>query len=127
MTRWLPALLCFLATLAQAQSLPLNRIKLPPGFEISVLARNLPSARSLALSPGNVLYVGSQRDRVYAVKLQGEGEDVRAGETFTVASGLNVPNGVALRDGALYIAEINRILKIEDVERRLSAPPKPTV
>lgn len=113
------------AGLAQSSRLPLESIRLPPGFEISVLAANLPSARSLALSAGNVLYVGSQRDRVYAVKLDAAG--TRATGTTIVASGLNVPNGVALREGALYIAEINRILRIDNIDGSLASPGKPAV
>ena len=32
---------------------------------------------------------------------------------------LNMPNGVAFRDGALYVAEINRILRYDDIEASL--------
>jgi glucose/arabinose dehydrogenase len=38
-----------------------------------------------------------------------------------------VPNGVAFRDGALYVAEINRILRYDGIESRLADPPKPVV
>src|SRR3954467_15109541 len=106
MTRWLLVLLCCCATLVKAQSLPLDKIKLPPGFEISLFADRLSGARSMTAGPGNIVYVGSNRSgRVYAVKHNG----TRATETITIASGLNSPNGVALKDGALYVAEINRI------------------
>ena len=37
---------------------------------------------------------------------------------FTIASGLNHPNGVAFHDGALYVAEIQRISKYEKIESR---------
>jgi glucose/arabinose dehydrogenase len=108
----------------QAQSLPLDKIKLPPGFEISVFADKLPGARSLALGPGNVLYVGSMRPgRVYAVR----STLGRAPEVFTIASGLNTPNGVAVREGALYVAEISRILRYDDIGNHLASPPKPVV
>lgn len=107
---------------ACGRELPLDKIKLPPGFRISLYA-DVPGARSMALSPDGTLYVGTRGDKVYAVRNRGK----RAGEVVTVASGLNTPNGVALRDGALYVAEINRILRFDDIALRLRDPPKPVV
>jgi hypothetical protein len=50
---WTLALIgVFGATEAETQSLPIHQIKLPPGFEISIFAENVPNARSMALSPG---------------------------------------------------------------------------
>ena len=112
-----------LAQAAFAQRLPLERIKLPPGFEISVFADRVPEARSLALGKSNVLFVGTRADRVYAVRYR----EAKATQVITLASGLKMPNGVALKDGALYVAEVNRILRFDDVEARLDARPKPVV
>jgi len=112
-----------LAQAAFAQRLPLERIKLPPGFEISVFADRVPEARSLALGRNNVLFVGTRADRVYAVRYR----DAKATQVITLAAGLRMPNGVALRDGALYVAEVNRILRFDDIEAQLDARPKPVV
>src|SRR3981081_3490701 len=112
-----------LAQPALAQRLPLERIKLPPGFEISVFADGVPDARSLALGKNSVLFVGTRTDRVYAVRYR----DAKATQAITIASGLRMPNGVALRDGTLYVAEVNRILRFDDIEGQLDARPKPTV
>jgi glucose/arabinose dehydrogenase len=110
----------------------LDRIKLPPGFKISIYAGNVAAARSMALSPSGVLYVGSRWDgrnnqpgKVYAV-VDKDG-DYKADEVLTVASGLNMPNGVALRDGDLYVAEVNRITRYDDIDNHLSSPPAPVV
>jgi glucose/arabinose dehydrogenase len=46
-----------------------------------------------------------------------------AENVFTVASGLNTPCGVAFKDGSLYVAEVNRILRFDDIENNLSTPP----
>ncbi len=102
-----------LAGPASARSLPLERIKLPPGFEISVFTDEVPGARSLAVGRETV-FVGTMRGRVYGVRYR----DGKATEVRTLASGLNTPNGVALKDGALYVAEINRILRFPDAERQ---------
>src|SRR5690606_515291 len=48
-------------------------------------------------------------------------------ERHVIASGLNSPNGVAWRDGDLYVAEISRILRFEDIDKRLKNPPAPVV
>ena len=108
---------------AEAQRLPLDTIKLPPGFEIRVFADNVPSARSMALGPSGVLFVGTRSDRVYAVSYQGD----KATQVRVVASGLNMPNGVAFRDGALFVAEVSRILRFDGIAAKLDSPPRPAV
>ncbi|MBK8704510.1 MAG: sorbosone dehydrogenase family protein [Saprospiraceae bacterium] len=107
-------------------SLPLDRIKLPPGFVIDVYANDVKNARSMDLSPNGTLFVGT-RDlgSVYAVK-DTDGDYV-ADQVFVLATGLNMPNGVAFRDGDLYVAEVSRILKYEKIESRLDNPPAPVV
>jgi len=98
--------------------LPVEAIRLPPGFEIGVFAADVPSARSLAHGEGGVVFVGTNSGgRVYALRYRG----ARATEVITLASGLDMPNGVALKGGALYVAEVNRILRFDDVEARLGA------
>ena len=44
-----------------------------------------------------------------------------------IASGLREPAGVAFRDGALYVSAVDRILRFDDIERRLADPPQPVV
>lgn len=107
----------------------LAAVRLPPGFSVSVYADNLPGARSLALGPGGTLFVGTRDDvgegRVYAVAdRDGDG---RAEATYEIARGLFKPNGVALKGGALYVAEVSRVLRFDDIEARLAFPPAPVV
>ena len=114
----------FFPVFVYAQRLPLDRIKLPPGFSITVFADNVPNARSLAAGKSNVVFVGTRSDgRVYAVRHL----DGKATRVSTVASRLNAPNGVALKDGTLYVAEISRILRFNDIESSLDNPPAPVV
>ncbi len=111
---------------AGAEALPLERIKLPPGFAISVLVDNVPGARSLALSPNGTLFIGTMgQGLVYAVPGVGRGD--RAGRARVIARGLNLPNGVAFRDGSLYVAEVHRVIRYDQIETRLDAPPAPVV
>ncbi|HXV41677.1 MAG TPA: sorbosone dehydrogenase family protein [Anaerolineae bacterium] len=109
----------------QAAELPYE-ITLPPSFEISLYASDVPNARSLALSPNGTLFVGTRTaGNLYAVL--DHNQDYQADEVITLQRGMNSPNGVALRDGALYVAEINRILRYDNIEANLNNLPQPVV
>ena len=115
---------CLLRVTTVSADLPINQIKLPPGFEISVFAENVVNARSLVLGDDQTLFVGTRSDgRVYAIQHDG----IKAQKVFTLASGLNQPNGVAFRKGSLFVAEVNRILRYDNIEKQLEKPPEPVV
>lgn len=101
-------------------------LKLPAGFRIHLYAENLPGARSLALSPAGILFVGTRNEgKVYAV--EDRDGDHRADRTHILADGLRMPNGVAFRDGDLYVAEVSRVLRFPGIESSLATPPQPEV
>jgi glucose/arabinose dehydrogenase len=101
-------------------------ITLPPGFRISVYAADVPNARQMAAGPNGIVFVGSRSaGKVYAVV--DRNGDYQADRVHVLASGLNQPSGVAFRDGALYVAAVNRILRFRDVARDLERPAKPEV
>ena len=104
----------------------LDRISLPPGFEMTLYAANVPEARSLALGANGTVFVGSRRAGTVYALVDRDG-DRTADAVHTIAAGLFMPNGVAFRDGALYVAEVNRILRFDDIETRLADPPAPVV
>ncbi len=108
-----------------SQDVPLNTIRLPDGFEISIYASDVAGARSMALSPNGTLFVGTRVGEVYAIV--DRNRDNKADEVITVAHGLRMPNGVAFREGALYVAEVSRILRYDDIETHLTNPPTPMV
>jgi len=116
--------------LAAAQPLadrfPLAKIKLPPGFKISLYVGGAEDAREMAWGKNGTLFVGTrQAGSVYAIldrNHDGIGDD-----GLVIATGLTSPNGVAFRDGALYVADAWRILRYDDIENRLEHPPKPVV
>jgi len=106
--------------------LPLETIQLPQGFAIEIYAEEVKNARSMCLSPNGTLFVGSRsKGNVYA--LQDTDGDYKADKQYLVAKGLKLPNGVAFRDGDLYVAEVSRILKFEDIEEKLDNPGVPVV
>jgi glucose/arabinose dehydrogenase len=117
---------CAASAPPSAAELPLNTIELPEGFSIALYASGIPNARSMARSPSGILYVGSRgAGNVYAV-VDKDG-DHKADRVVTIASGLEMPNGVAFRDGALYVAEVSRVLRYDGIEERLDDPPEPVV
>jgi glucose/arabinose dehydrogenase len=104
----------------------LAKVRLPSGFRIEVFAGDVPNARSLCRAPGGTVFVGSRTaGNVYA--LTDADGDGRAERVRTIARGLHQPNGVAVRDGALYVAEVSRVLRYDGIEGRLDAPPAPVV
>jgi glucose/arabinose dehydrogenase len=104
----------------------LERIKLPEGFRIDYYAKDVDNARSMALSESGILFVGTrEEDKVYAVV--DENKDGKADEVVEVASGLTSPNGVAIRNGDLYVAEISRVIKFPSIEQNFRNKPKPEV
>lgn len=109
-----------------AGTLRMDEIELPEGFQIEVFADQLPEARSLARSEAGTIFVGT-RDENAVYALQDVDADGRADSAYTIAEGLDTPNGVAVRKGTLYVAEIGRILRYNDVEHRLQDPPEPVV
>ncbi|WP_213252903.1 PQQ-dependent sugar dehydrogenase [Bradyrhizobium sp. sBnM-33] len=108
---------------AAPDKLPTAKLKVPAGFNIEVYAAGVANARSLALGDKGTVFVGSRLvDKVHAIVNKDGKREVKV-----LASGLYRPNGVAFKDGTLYIAELSRISKIEKVEDNLDNPPKPTV
>ena len=123
----LPILVATSCTSAkEMEGIHLDAITLPPNFAISIYAVGVENARSLALGANGTLFVGSRSaGRVYAIL--DHNQDARADVTIVIADGLNMPNGVAFKDGSLYVAEVNRVLRYDNIETRLKNPPEPVV
>ncbi|EAY29325.1 PQQ-dependent sugar dehydrogenase [Microscilla marina] len=114
------------ATSNNPQNLPLEKIKLPKGFQISIFANGVNEARSMVRGDKGTIFVGNRGGgNVYAVV--DNDNDYKADKVYTIASGLNMPCGVAFRKGSLYVAEVSRILRYDNIEANLDKPPKPVV
>ncbi|WP_426336179.1 DUF7133 domain-containing protein [Pseudoduganella sp. R-31] len=100
----------------------LAALRLPKGFQIAVYADNVQGARELAVTDSGLVFVGSNKaGKVYA--LVDANRDGVAEKVVTVAEGLDHPNGVALLNGALYVGEISRIIKFDDIEKNYASKP----
>jgi glucose/arabinose dehydrogenase len=117
-------LILLIPSLSFAQDLPLSSLKLPPGFTASIYAE-VPGARAMTLGTKGTVFVGTRQDRVYAIIP--DATSLHGTRRLTIASGLNMPNGVAFHQGALYVAEIGRILRYDNIENQLTHPPKPQI
>ena len=106
---------------AAADKLPTAKLKVPAGFNIEVYASGIANARSLAEGDKGTIFVGSRLvGNVYAVTTDKDGKRT----VKTIASGLHRPNGVAFKNGTLYIAELSKISKVENAEDNLGSPAK---
>jgi glucose/arabinose dehydrogenase len=98
----------------------LGRISLPEGFRIDVFAE-VPGARSMCIGTRGTVFVGTMKGLVYAVS--DSDKNGLADRVDILATGLNSPNGVAFKDGSLYVAEISRIIRFDSIEEHLQQPP----
>ncbi len=114
---------CVNTALDEVEDPRLEEIKLPQGFNISIYADNVDNARSMVMGDKGTLFVGNRSgEKVYA--LADENNDQVADTQYVIADGLNMPNGVAFKDGALYIAEVDKIWRIDNIENNLTNPPE---
>ena len=105
-------------------SLPLDLLNLPEGFKIDTYAEGIDGARSMAMGENGTLFVGTRNEgKVYALK-DTDG-DFKVDEVYTIAEDLEQPNGVAFRDGALYVAAVSRLFRYPNIEQQLSSPSEP--
>lgn len=109
--------------LVSYEGLNLDEVQLPEGFEIDVFAR-VNNARSMVLTENGTLFVSNRGgDKVYAIK-DTDG-DWKADERYVIAKGMRMPNGIAFKDGSLFVAEVSKLWRFDDIESNLENPPKP--
>ncbi len=95
----------------------LKRVKLPPGFSISLYAV-VPDARHMAVAPNtNMLFVGTRKTTVWAVTNRNSGDMATEVKSFAPSLKFTNPNGVCwTKDGFLIVVEHNRILNFPAAE-----------
>ncbi len=110
----------------QETSPSLGFLEAPAGFKVAVYAENVPNARQMTMGEEGIIYVGSRRDGgVHAVV--DFDHDYKADTVYTIASDLRMPNGVAYKDGNLYVAEVSKIWRFDAIDEHLEHPPKPVL
>ncbi|WP_424135504.1 PQQ-dependent sugar dehydrogenase [Roseomonas chloroacetimidivorans] len=106
-------------TATPVERIPVNSLRLPEGFRAEIWASGMPGARMMTRGEDGTVYVGTRTiGRVYAVK-----EENGTRTTRVLAQRLNNPNGVAVRDGALYVIAINQVLRYDNIASNPNAQP----
>jgi glucose/arabinose dehydrogenase len=119
------SLLFLVQSLASSHDLPLEKLRLPPGFKISVFAE-MTNPRQLARGDSGIIYAGSFRaGNVYGVI--DANSDWSADKVVTIAQNLNMPSGIAMRDGDLYVGAVSKLLVYPDIDQTLETTPEPTI
>lgn len=104
---------------AAADKLPTAKLKVPKGFTVEVYVAGIADARFLREGDKGTVFVSNwQGNNVYAIVNKGGKRDVKM-----LYKGLDWPNGIAFKDGTLYIAEHGKISKAEKIEDNLEHPP----
>jgi glucose/arabinose dehydrogenase len=106
-----------------ADKLPVAKLKAPQGFKVEVFAAGVANARSIRIGDKGTVFVSSRLlDKVHAIREKDGKREVKV-----IASGLHRPNGLAFHKGTLYVAELSKVSKLENIEDHLDDPPKLTL
>ncbi len=104
-----------------AEKLPVDKIKLPAGFKAEVWSSGHPGARTMARGDKGTIFMGTRViGRVYAITEKDGKREVKV-----LLQGLTQPNGLAFKDGSLYVFAINRVLRYDKIEESLDKAPEP--
>lgn len=104
-----------------ADKLPVAKIKLPSGFKAEVWSSGHAGGRTMVMGDKGTLFMGTRViGRVYAIS---EKDGKR--EAKVLLQGLTQPNGLAFKDGSLYVFAINKVFRYDKIEDNLDKPPEP--
>jgi len=119
-------MLAIIAGLLLSSALYLEELSVPDGFRIELFAGDVVNARQLAIGDKGTIFVGTRNEgKVYA--LVDNDNDGKADERYLIDKDLDMPSGIAFKDGSLYVAAVNRILRYDNIEKKLADPPEPVV
>jgi len=106
-----------------AEQVLVDKLKLPKGFKATLWASGVANAREMTVGDKGTVFVGTRFvGSVFAIVDKNGKREVKV-----IAKGLHRPNGVAFKDGSLYVAELSRIIRFDKIEDNLDNPPKPVV
>ena len=106
-------------TATPASEIPIDKIKLPPGFKVEIWASGMPGGRAMARGDDGKIYLGTRAlGRVYEVTDNGKERTSRV-----VVDKLVQPAGVAFKDGSLYVMAIDKLLRFDGIEKNPTVAP----
>jgi glucose/arabinose dehydrogenase len=105
-------------TVTPVDKIQLGKLKVPAGFKVEIWAHGIPGARMMVRGDKGTLFIGTRViGKVYAVTDKGGTR-----ESKVIAEGLQQPNGVAFKNGSLYVITIDKALRFDGIEDKLAAP-----
>ena len=105
-------------TATKAADVPLDKIKLPPGFKVEVWADSVPGSRAIAEGDGGKYYVGTRPlGRIYEITDNGTTRTSRV-----VIDKLNQPTA-AYKDGSLYVMSVDKVLRFDNIDKNPNVAP----
>lgn len=108
-------------TITPPDQVPLDKLQVPPGFQVELWAHGIPGGRMMTRGDNGTVFVGTRAiGRVYAV-MDKDGKRT----SKVVVDKLNQPNGVLYKNGSLYVAAINKVLRFDNIEANLDNIPAP--
>ena len=106
-------------TATPPSEIAIDKLKVPPGFNIELWAHGMPGARAMVRGDQGKIYIGTRGiGRVYEVTDNGKERTSRV-----VVDKLNQPAGVEFRKGSLYVMAIDKMLRFDGIESNPNAQP----
>lgn len=105
-------------TATSAADVPLNKLKLPPGFKIEVWSDRTPGIRAMSRGEAGKIYAGTRGfGRVYEITDNGKERSSRV-----VVDKLNQP-AVVMNKGSLYVMAVDKALRYDGIESNPTVQP----
>lgn len=105
----------------ESKGIQVERLRVPSGYKVSLLASGMPKARHMVIGDKGTLFVGSYAGNVYALNPA----NGTASAPRIIIKGLTSPSGVTFKDGNLYVANRTSILRFDKIEDRMDNPGTP--
>ena len=106
-------------TAVPASEIPVNRLRVPPGFRVELWASGMPGIRAMTRTDSGRIYAGTRGiGRVYEITDSGGTRTSRV-----LVDRLNQPAGVAYGNGSLYVMAIDKVLRYDGIDTNPNAQP----
>jgi len=105
-------------TVTPPEKISVDKLKVPAGFKVELWAHGMPGARMMARGDKGTIFAGTRAiGKVYAIT------DKDGKRTHKViAEGLQQPNGIAFKDGTLFVITVDKSLRFDGIEDKLDSP-----
>lgn len=105
-------------TVTTLDKIPVDKLKVPPGFKVDIWAHGMPGARMMVRGDKGTVFVGTRViGKVYAITDKDGKRDSKV-----IAEQLKQPNGVAFKNGSLYVISIDKALRFDGIEDKPDSP-----